>query len=138
MRLFEGEVSTARRRIVDVKNEVAKEILAQLRKIGLRRPKSEFAEEGSDDAIIYIEAGNNHLIPSTQTVMIRVVTDIDIQIQLPHQLAQLITMSDFFQAETVAETMSVIKRIASGIRAEITAKGYGPNITVGSIGENPR
>jgi hypothetical protein len=112
--LTEGEVERAGARIVDVKNKVALYLIDKLKTLGFSNPKIDDADDTSDEVIIYTEAG----VDKPQMLMIRVISDSDIQIQVPRELAVRIGCKEFNSARSIPEAEAVLNNIANLLRQQ--------------------
>lgn len=120
----EGAVTQAGARIVDVKNKVARALASHLNSMG-HRPEIDYANDASDEVIVYAHIGK--IIGKNQTLMIRVITDTDIQIQIPTKLAAMLGVQDYHNTGSVDEAGSVLNRIinaAHGPRESILREDH--------------
>ncbi len=131
--LVEGDVTAANASIVSIKNKLAQLLAAETTKMGYRDAKLSPAEQASDDAILYLEVGNNHLFTDSQVVMIRVIADDDLQIQLPDSLSSALQISDYQKVGAAAEAIAILKQIQSKIHKSLVDMGHRPNANVGRI-----
>jgi len=101
--ITEGVVSTSRGRIVDAKNDVAELLVTTIRRMGVE-PNVEYADSVSDDAIIYVDIGG-------QTVMVQIISDDDIQVQLPEPLARVLRVPDYVKLGDPSRVGRILRKI---------------------------
>ena len=87
-RITEGIVSTSRGRIVNIKNDIATSLAGSIKDLGFQEPDVEYADSTSEDAILYI-----NILGST--LMVRIISDDDIQLQVPKDLSNTIKIHDY-------------------------------------------
>lgn len=110
--ITEGIVSASRGRIVNVKNDVATSLADAIRDIGFQEPEVEFADSTTEDAILYVDI-------SGSTIMIRVISDDDIQIQVPEDLSNLAKIHDYQKLGGPEQTIRALRRIRLSLRERL-------------------
>jgi hypothetical protein len=142
--LSEGTAAAELGDITKLKNTLANQLASALRDIGFREPDVRPAENPRDDAIIYIEAGQNALTPDSQTIMITIEDDDRVRIQIPsdisrsgkRNLADILGIDDFFITGSVGEAIARLKDIKSKADQLMSNHGLRGSISAGHIGES--
>jgi hypothetical protein len=106
--------SRASAHIVDVKNNVAESIRDHLIKAGFHGPDIDEADDISDEVILYTKIGK--LFGRPQIMMVRIITDTDIQIQIPTRVANILGVKEFYKTGEASETVAVLNRIINAIK----------------------
>ncbi len=102
--LSEGVVASELGDVTKLKNALANQLLIALEHLGFRKPNMKPAENPTDDAIVYIEAGQNALTRESQIIMVTIEDDDSVRIQIPSDisrsgkknLAEILKIDDFF------------------------------------------
>jgi hypothetical protein len=143
--LVEGVTASGRGNIVSIKNSLAKDLARNLPSLGFREPEIRPAETVTDDAMIYVEAGNNNLMPNSQIIVITIEDDDRIRIQLPsgtsrtqgEHLADILDIDDFYVVGSLGEAIARLRNIKH--KADLLGVQNGDqrsDLTVGNIGES--
>jgi len=103
--LAEGDVSAAQSKIVSTKNDLAIALAGEVRTLGFGNPRVEESYNVSDDSILYFDVR-----PGT-TIMVRVVSDDDLQIQLSTGLADSLGVNDYHKVGSAAEVIAKLQKI---------------------------
>ena len=106
--ITEGIVSTSRGRIVNVKNDLADTLAQMIRAMGFPEPDVEYADSAVEDAILYVDI-------SGSTLMIRIISDDDIQIQVPEALSQALQISDYIKLGNPGRVKSVLRKVKAAL-----------------------
>ena len=144
--LSEGTAASELGDITKLKNSLAEQLLVALERIGFRKPNMKPAEDPSDDAIVYIDAGQNALTIESQTIMVTIEDDDRVRIQIPSDisrsgkknLADILGIDDFFVTGSVGEAIARLKDIKSKADKLIQGKGLRGSLSAGHIGESER
>jgi len=106
--ITEGVVSTSRGRIVNVKNDIADALVDTAMAMGFSRPDVEYTDSTSEDAILYIDI-------SDSTLMISIISDDDIQIQLPEVLSRALGLPDYIKLGDPSRVKSVLLKVKTAL-----------------------
>jgi hypothetical protein len=117
-------------------NSLAHKLSSEIENLGFRTPTINLADNESDDAILYVEAGRNIIDHESRIIMIRVFSDDNIQLQLPLQLSELLGTGDYFKTASAAETIARLTHIRSLIMKKMSSMGHRSDIVSGNIPEN--
>ena len=109
--ISEGEIPAAQDRIISVKSILADSLAAEISGLGFEEVRVEKPRTVSDDAIIYFEAGAGRLVHESQKVMVRIVSDDDLQINIPIGLADMLGVNDYYKESSAAEVMARLQKI---------------------------
>jgi hypothetical protein len=142
--LSEGIVASELGDITKLKNVLADKLVIALEHLGFRKPNMKPAEDPTDDAIVYIEAGQNALTRESQTIMVTIEDDDNVRIQIPSDisrsgkknLAEILKIDDFFTTGSVGEAIARLKAIKSKADRLIQNNGLRGSLSAGHIGEN--
>ena len=107
--ITEGIVSTSRGRIVNIKNDIATSLSDAIQDIGFKEPDVEFADSTTEDAILYVDI-------SGSTLMVRIISDDDIQIQVPRDLSDFAKIHDYQKLGGPRHVIDALQRIQHAIR----------------------
>ena len=132
--MSEGDLTRERGDIINTKNRIATELAKVLPTIGFRTPDVRPAGSVVDDAVVYVEAGNNNLISKSQVIMITIEDTDRVRLQIPSgqgNLADLLNIDDFYVVGSVGEAIARLKHIV--IKAK--TKDQEVELNVGSIHE---
>lgn len=110
--LVEGVVSIARGRIVTAKNDIATSLADTIKDLGFQRPTIEFADSPMEDAILYVDF-------SGHTVMVRVVSDDEIQIQIPEGLSDVANVDDYQKLGGAEQAVRALRRLRLSLRERL-------------------
>jgi len=108
----EGVVSASRGRIVNIKNDIATSLADAIRDIGFQEPDVEFADHTNEDAIIYVNI-------SGSTLMVRIISDDDIQIQVPDDLSNIAKIHDYQKLGGREQVVRALQRIRLALRERL-------------------
>lgn len=141
--LSEGTVSAELGDIAQLKNSLADQLAKVLLTIGFRKPNVRPAEGPTDDAIVYVEAGQNALTPKSQIIMVTIEDDDHIRIQIPSDisksgnknLADILDIDDFFITGSVGEAIARLKNIKSKADQIASKNDLRGSLSAGHIGE---
>ena len=141
--LTEGTAASDLGDITRLKNALAEQLLIALERIGFRKPNMKPAESPTDDAIVYIEAGQNALTAESQTIMVTIEDDDRVRIQIPSDisrsgkknLADILGIDDFFITGSAGEAIARLKDIKSKADQLIQNNGLRGSLSSGHIGE---
>jgi hypothetical protein len=111
-RIAEGIVSTSRGRIVNVKNDIATMLADAIRDMGFKEPDVEFADSTTEDAILYVDIADS-------TLMVRIISDDDIQIQVPRELSDSAKIHDYQKLGSPKHVIKALQRIRLAIRERL-------------------
>jgi hypothetical protein len=142
--LSEGTAASEMGDITKLKNSLASQLVIALKHIGFRKPNMKPAEDPADDAIVYIEAGQNALTRDSQTIMITIEDDDRVRIQIPSDisgsgkknLAGILGIDDFFITASVGEAIARLRNIKEKADQLISNKGLRGSVSAGHIGES--
>ena len=142
--LSEGTAASELGDITILKNSLADQLAKALSSIGFRKPNVRPAENPTDDAIVYIEAGQNALTPQSQIIMITIEDDDRVRIQIPSDisrsgkknLADILGTDDFFVTGSVGEAIARMKDIKSKADQLMSTGGLRGSMSSGHIGES--
>lgn len=104
-----GEIDQAVGLVVDTKNKIADSLIESLGDLGFSNPRIDYADDVSDEAIIYFDVGD-------YTIMVRVISDSDMHLQIPYRLANLTGLSEFERFGEASELMAFLKRLSGRSR----------------------
>lgn len=107
--LSEGEISNIGVQMTNIKNSIAIAISKELYSVGFKEQSIEYADNNSDDSIIYIS------LSESQTIMIRIVADDDLQVQIPTKTSTVLGVSDYYNLGSVGEIIAIFDKIKSKI-----------------------
>lgn len=110
--LAEGIVSASRGRIVNVKNDLATALADAIKDMGFQEPDVEFADSTNEDAILYVDI-------SGHTVMIKIVSDDDIQIQVPEEMSARLKIHDYQNLGGPRGVMAALRKIQAALRERL-------------------
>jgi hypothetical protein len=141
--LSEGTIATELGDVLELRNSLAQKLAVALQSIGFRKPNIRPAESSTNDAIVYIEAGQNALTPESQTIMVTIEDDDRIRIQIPSgmgqigkkNLADILGIDDFYITGSIGEAIARLKNIKSKADRLMSDKGLQDSISSGHIGE---
>ena len=141
--LSEGTAATELGDITKLKNTLAEQLVTALHKIGFRKPNMKPAESPTDDAIVYVEAGQNALTIESQIIMVTIEDDDRVRIQIPSDisrtgkknLAEILQIDDFFITGSVGEAIARLKGIKAKADEFIQHGGLRGSLSSGHIGE---
>lgn len=141
--LSEGTAASELGDITKLKNSLADQLVIALQRLGFRKPSMKPAENPTDDAIVYIEAGQNALTIESQTIMVTIEDDDRVRIQVPSDisrsgkknLADILGIEDFFITGSVGEAIARLKDIKSRADELIQSSGLRGSLSSGHIGE---
>jgi len=141
--LTEGIAASELGNVAMVKNSLADKLMSALRSLGFRKPSMKPAENPTDDAIVYIEAGQNALTPESQTIMVTIEDDDRVRIQVPSDinrtgktsLAGILGIEDFFITGSLGEAIARLKDIKSKADQLIQNSNLRGSLSSGHIGE---
>lgn len=141
--LSEGTTATELGDVLQLKNSLAQKLANALQSIGFRKPNIRPAESSIDDAIIYLEAGQNALTPESQVIMVTIEDDDRIRIQIPSgmgqvgkkNLADILGVEDFYVTGSLGEAIARLKNIKSKADKLISDQGLQGSLSAGHIGE---
>jgi hypothetical protein len=141
--LSEGTAATELGDITKLKNSLAEQLVIALKRIGFREPSMKPAENPTDDAMVYVEAGQNALTMESQTIMITIEDDDRVRIQIPSDisrtgkknLADILGIDDFFVTGSVGEAIARLKDIKNKADQLIKNNGLRGSLSAGHIGE---
>lgn len=142
--LSEGTASSELGDVTRLKNSLADQLVGVLERIGFRKPSMKPAEDPTDDAIVYIEAGQNALTPQSQIIMVTIEDDDRVRIQIPSDISQsgkksladILGIDDFFVTSSVGEAIARLKNIKKKADQIMSRKELRGSISAGHIGEN--
>jgi hypothetical protein len=142
--LTEGIAASELGNIAILKNSLADKLVSALRALGFRKPSMKPAESPTDDAIVYIEAGQNALTPESQTIMVTIEDDDRVRIQIPSDISQtgknslagILGIEDFFVTGSLGEAIARLKDIKSKADQLIQNSNLRGSLSAGHIGES--
>jgi hypothetical protein len=142
--LTEGVAASELGNIAILKNSLADKLVSALRALGFRKPSMKPAESPTDDAIVYIEAGQNALTPESQTIMVTIEDDDRVRIQIPSDISQtgksslagILGIEDFFVTGSLGEAIARLKVIKSKADQLIQNSNLRGSLSSGHIGES--
>ena len=142
--LSEGTTAAELGDVLKLKNTLAERLSKALTEIGFRKPNVRPAESSTDDAIVYLEAGQNALTSASQVIMITIEDDDRIRIQIPSgmgqlgkkNLADILGVNDFYTTGSLAEAVARLKNIKSKADKIMSTQGLPGSLSSGHIGES--
>ncbi|MCK9557755.1 MAG: hypothetical protein M0R50_06910 [Candidatus Cloacimonetes bacterium] len=142
--LSEGTAASELGDITRLKNSLAEQLMIALAKIGFRKPNMKPAENPTDDAIVYVEAGQNALTSESQTIMVTIEDDDRVRIQIPSDidktgkknLASILNIDDFYTTSSTGEAIARLRSIKEKADRLIQHKGLRGSVSSGHIGES--
>jgi hypothetical protein len=142
--LSEGIVASELGDVTKLKNSLANQLMIALERLGFRKPNMKPAENPTDDAIVYIEAGQNALTRESQTIVVTIEDDDSVRIQIPSDisrsgkknLAEILGIDDFFITGSVGEAIARLKAIKRKADHLIQKSGLRGSLSSGHIGES--
>jgi len=108
----EGIVSASRGRIVNVKNDLATVLADSIKDMGFREPDVEFADSTGEDAILYVDI-------SGRTIMVKIISDDDIQIQVPEEMSSRLKIHDYQKLGSPRQVLQALRRIQMALRERL-------------------
>jgi hypothetical protein len=142
--LSEGTASSELGDVTALKNSLASKLAVALQRMGFRKPDTKLAESPTDDAIVYIEAGRNAIVPHSQIIMVTIEDDDRVRIQIPSDisrtgkknLADALGIEDFFVTGSIGEAIARLKDIKNRADNLIRQQGVRGSLSAGHIGES--